>query len=197
MNSIALSNTEKKFYGMALIIAPILFAASTFFWVNGEYGVAAATLGIVSLFFWIPALTGAFSLLRIKMPRYAVYGLWIAVFGCVSGICFMFLGYLTTIFNISHTEYLQKLAAYPVSSQLLLFATGPIFPLSLLVLGINFIRTKVVSLWIGIFLCIGAIAFPASRIPRIEWIAHVADVLLLIPTVAIGFILLNKNAVIK
>src|SRR4051812_48766875 len=75
---------EKNFYGMALIIAPILFAASTFFWIKGEYGVAAGTLGIISLFFWIPALTSAFSLLKNKMPRYAIYGLWIAVFGCIS-----------------------------------------------------------------------------------------------------------------
>ena len=178
---------------MALIIAPILFAASTFFWIKGEYGVAAATLGIVSLFFWIPALTGAFSLLKNKMPRYATYGLWIAVFGCISGVCFMFLGYLTIIFNISHTEYLQKLSEYPVSSQLLLFATGPLFPLSLLVLGITLLRTKAVAAWIAILLFIGAIAFPASRIPRIEWIAHIADLLLLIPTAAIGLVLLKKN----
>jgi hypothetical protein len=184
---------EKNFQGFSLIIAPLLFAVSTFFWVNGEYGVIAATLGIVSLFFCIPALTGAFSLLKTAIPHYATYGLWIAVFGDVSGISFMFLGYLTTIFNISHTEYLEKLSEYAVSSQLLLFATGPIFPLSLLVLGINFIRTKVVEVCIGVLLCIGAIAFPASRITRIEWIAHVADVLLLIPVVAIGFVLLNKK----
>jgi len=190
-NSTAL--IEKNFYGMALIIAPILFAASTFFWIKGEYSVAAATLGIVSLFFWIPALTGAFSLLKNKMPRYATYGLWIAVFGCISGVCFMFLGYLTIIFNISHTEYLQKLSEYPVSSQLLLFATGPLFPLSLLVLGITLLRTKAVAAWIAILLFIGAIAFPASRIPRIEWIAHIADLLLLIPTAAIGLVLLKKN----
>jgi len=190
-NSTAL--IEKNFYGMALIIAPILFAASTFFWIKGEYSVAAATLGIVSLFFWIPALTGAFSLLKNKMPRYATYGLWIAVFGCISGVCFMFLGYLTIIFNISHTEYLQKLSEYPVSSQLLLFATAPLFPLSLLVLGITLLRTKAVAAWIAILLFIGAIAFPASRIPRIEWIAHIADILLLVPTVAMGITLLKKN----
>ena len=188
---------EKNFQTMALIIAPILFAASTFFWINGEYGIAAATFGIISLFFWIPALTGLFSLLKNKMPRYATYGLWIAVFGCISAVCFMFLGYLTTIFNISHSVYLQKLSEYPFSSQLLLFATGPLFPLSLLILGINLLRKKAVPLWVGILLCIGAIAFPASRILRIEWIAHIADALLLIPTVTIGLLLLKKDAIVN
>lgn len=109
----------------------------------------------------------------------------------------MFLGYLTTIFNISHEEYLKELSAYPFSSQLLLFATGPLFPLSLLILGINLLRKKAVPVWVGILLCIGAIAFPSSRIPRIEWIAHIADVLLLIPTVAVGFILLKKDAAVN
>jgi len=32
-------------------MAPWLFAASTFFWQNGEYGVEAATLIIFSMFF--------------------------------------------------------------------------------------------------------------------------------------------------
>lgn len=186
-------NIEKNFHGVSLLVAPLLFAASSFFWVNGEYGVTSATLGIISLFFWMPAFTGAFNLLKNSMPRYATFGLWVAVFGCISGICFMFLGYLATIFDISHETYLQKLSEYPFSSQLLLFATGPLFPLSLLVLGINLLRKKAVAVWVAVLLCVGAIAFPASRIPRIEWIAHVADVLLLIPTVAIGIILLGKN----
>jgi len=40
----------KKVEGFCLIIAPWLFAASTFFWQNGEYGVEAATLIIFSMF---------------------------------------------------------------------------------------------------------------------------------------------------
>jgi drug/metabolite transporter (DMT)-like permease len=83
------------------------------------------------MFFWIPALTGLFGLLKNKMPHDAVWGLWIAVYGCISGCCFAFLGYLTTIFNISHQEYLQALSRYPITSQVLLFAAGPLFPLSL------------------------------------------------------------------
>jgi hypothetical protein len=63
----------------------------------------------------------------------------------------------------------------------------------LLVLGITLLRTKAVAAWIAILLFIGAIAFPASRIPRIEWIAHIADILLLVPTVAMGITLLKKN----
>ncbi len=187
------SRSDSMTQGTALILAPALLAASTFFWVDGEYGVTSATLGTMSMFFWIPALTGVFGLLRNQTPRYATYGLWVAVFGCISGVCFMFLGYLTAVFQISHADYLRRLAEYPLSSQLLLFGSGPIFPLSLLVLGASLFRTKAVPAWIAILLCVGAVAFPASRIPRAVWIAHLADLALLVPCAAVGVMILRSK----
>lgn len=186
------SQLEKKVEGFCLIVAPVLFAASTFFWQNGEYGVEAAILIIFSMFFWIPALTGLFSLVKDKMPRYAVWGLWIAVFGCISGVCFAFLGYLATIFNISHDQYLNLLSRYPVTSQILLFGSGPLFPLSILVLGIALMLNRSVPVWIGILFCLAAIVFPLSRIPRVEWMAHIADLAMLVPSVAIAWQILRK-----
>ncbi|HEV8505983.1 MAG TPA: hypothetical protein VGQ53_11305 [Chitinophagaceae bacterium] len=187
------SQLEKRVEGFCLIIAPVLFAASTFFWQDGEYGVEAAILIIFSMFFWIPALKGLFSLIKNEMPRYAVAGLWIAVFGCISGVCFAFLGYLATIFNISHEEYLNSLSHYPVTSQILLFGSGPLFPLSILVLGINLMLKRSVPVWISILFCIAAISFPLSRVPRIEWMAHIADLVMLIPSLAIARELLRKD----
>src|SRR3954469_7893981 len=180
------SQLEKKVEGFCLIVAPVLFAASTFFWRNGEYGVEAAILIIFSMFFWIPALTGLFSMIKNETPRYAVWGLWIAVFGCISGVCFAFLGYLATIFNISHDQYLKLLSHYPVTSQVLLFGSGPLFPLSILVLAITLVLKRSVPVGIGILFCLAAIAFPLSRIPRVEWMAHIADLAMLVPSVAIA-----------
>lgn len=177
--------------GFSLIIAPCLFAASTFFWQNGEYNVPAATLLILSLFFWIPALSGLFAYVKDKMPLYATIGLWVAVFGCISGVCFAFLGYLTTIFNINHSEYLSALENYPVSSQLLLFSTGPLFPLSMLILGVVMLFTKSIKPWVAVLLCLAAIAFPLSRISRNISIAHAADLLLMIPAIYAGLQLLK------
>ena len=186
------SHLEKKVEGFCLIIAPLLFAGSTFLWQDGEYGVEAAILIIFSIFLWIPALTGLFSLLKNEMPRYAVWGLWIAVFGCISGVCFAFLGYLATVFNISHEQYLKSLSHYPVTSQILLFGSGPLFPLSILVLGINLMLKRSVPGWISILFCVAAVAFPLSRIPRIAWMAHVADLAMFIPCYAIGWEKLRK-----
>lgn len=179
---------------MALIIAPILLGLSTFFWLNGEYDVPAATLIILSMFFWIISLKALFGLLKDKMPRYAVWGQWIATFGLISGVGFAYLGYFSTIFNIPHNVYLKTLSDYPVSSQLLLFASGPIFPLSMLLLGINLIRTRSINTWVGILLCLGSIMFPLSRISRIDIIAHIGDLIFLIPCAYIGFsVLSTKN----
>lgn len=196
MNTFA--TIQRRFAGFSLVVAPLLFAASTFFWHDGEYTVVSATLIVLSLFFWIPAFTGLFSLLEDKMPSYAVWGLWVAVYGCIAGCCFAFVGYLTSIFHISHGDYLQALTQHPVTSQLLLFAAGPLFPLSILLLGIQLIRAKAVMVWIGILFCLGAIAFPVSRIPRVELIAHIADFLLLVPAAYVGIVFMhNKNSLVR
>ena len=185
---------EKKVEGFCLIVAPLLFAVSTFFWQEGEYGVGAAILMIFSMFFWIPALTGLFSLIKKDMPHYAVWGLWIAVFGCISGVCFAFLGYLATVFNISHEQYLNSLSHYPITSQILLFGSGPLFPLSILALGINLLVKRSVPVWISALFCVAAITFPLSRIPRIEWMAHIADLAMLIPSAAVAAQILKKQS---
>jgi len=190
MHSPRVFSYEKNFQGFSLIVAPLLMGLSTFFWKNGEYNVPSATMLILSLFFWIPALTGLFALLNEKMPRYSVYGLWVAVFGCISGVCFAFLGYLASVLNISHEAYIKELANYPITSQLLLFATGPLFPLSLMLLGINLIRTTS-GVWIGLLIFLGGIAFPASRIMREPLLAHLADALLLAPCLMVSFRLIT------
>jgi len=130
MRSTKSSQLERKVEGFCLITAPFLFTISTFIWQNGEYGIEVATLIIISLFFWIPALKCLFSLVEYKMPHYSVWGFWVGVYGCISGVCFVFLGYLAAIFGISHDQYLASLAEHPVTSQILLFGSGPLFPMS-------------------------------------------------------------------
>jgi hypothetical protein len=178
---------EKNIESFALIAAPVLFAASTFFWEEGEYNYISGTLIVLSMFFWLPAFTALFRIVSVSLPRYAVWGLWISYFGCISGVCFAFLGYITDVLNISHKEYLEALNNYLFTSQLLLFGSGPIFPLSILVYGIQTARKRTLPFGIAILFCIAGVAFPLSRVPRIEWIAHVADLILLVPCLYISF----------
>jgi hypothetical protein len=173
--------------GLSLIAAPLVFAASTFFWKEGQYGVTGGTLINLSQVPWIIAFIVLFDKLKMEMPRYATVGLVIAIYGCLSGANFGFVGVYGEAFQIPHKTYLDTFLHYPLSANLLLFWPGPLFPLSLLVLGILLIRRKKVDLWLGILLCLGAIAFPLSRIPRIENIAHAVDIVLAIPLVIIGY----------
>ena len=88
----------------------------------------------------------------------------------------------------THTHYLEELAAFPTIAGILLFWSGPIFPLSLLVLGIVLVRTKAVPSWAGVLISISGITFPLSRIPRVEWIAHVSDLLMFVPFCYLGLV---------
>lgn len=187
---------ERILFGVSLLLAPLFYALSTFFWVGeGQYGITSSTLLVFGSVFWAAALIGIFRLLRDKTPRYAAAGLLVALYGVVcGGTAFAFRGLFTEIYSISPGVALQSLNAHPFVANALFWIAGPVFPASLLILGIVLIRTKTVPLWVGILLVLGGAIFPVSRIPRIELIAHAADVLLLIPMWYMGVRLLQNKA---
>lgn len=172
---------KQTVYGLSLFLAPLLMFISSFFWVNGEYGVNGGTILVLSTGFWIMAMIYLFGLLKPRRPGVAQWGLLIAIFGFFSGGLFGFVGVLVEIFGISHQTYIDAFANYPVSTGLLLFWSGPLAPLSLVLLGVFFLRTKTTKSWVAVMIIIGGVAFPASRISRNEWLAHLADFALLIP----------------
>src|SRR5262249_13332099 len=117
---------------------------------------------------------------------YSSIGFVVAVYGCVGGANFGLVGAFSEAFGISHEAFLQTAKDHALGFNLLLFWPGPLFPLSLLVLGVQLARKRIVPGWVGAFIFLGAIAFPISRIPRIEGIAHTADILLAIPFCYVG-----------
>jgi hypothetical protein len=174
-------------WGISMICAPLLFGMSTFLWQDGQYGANGGTMVVVATVFWIASFMGLFELLKFKTPVYASIGLLVAIAGCVSGANFGFAGAFNDIFSISHQHYLEQLSEFPAVAGILLFWSGPIFPLSLFVLGIVLIKTKSVPSWAGILISLAGIAFPLSRITRVEWIAHLCDGLMFIPLCFLGF----------
>ncbi|MGZ3944587.1 MAG: hypothetical protein ACXVJB_06570, partial [Mucilaginibacter sp.] len=88
---------------LSLVLAPLFYFISGFFWLNGgQYSVVCGTFIIIGSFFWVFALQGLFSLLREKTPRYAVWGRVIATYGCVcGGVAFGLQGMFAEMFNIS------------------------------------------------------------------------------------------------
>lgn len=185
--------TTHKMYGVSLLLAPLLQFISGFFWVNNEYGVVGGTLLVLSMFFWVPSLIVLFDLVKNKYPNYAAWGLLIAIIGFISGSNFAMVGVMSQVFDISHEEYLNGFAKYKLPSDILLFQTGPLAPLSLFVLGIVLLRTKSVDAFVAILLITGAILFPVSRILRVEWVAHICDLFLLVPLSILGLRILSRR----
>ena len=191
-------NAERTLWGLSLILAPALFAISTFFWVrtNGrvEYGATGGTIIAVATVFWIPAFIGLFDLLKERMPRFATWGLLVAIYGCIGGAAFGLEGLFADAFRIPHDVRREAWAQFPTAFNLTFFWPGPLFPLSLLVLGTVLIRTKSTPLWAGVLICLAAIAFPVSRIPRIDVVAHAADVLMFVPLAYTGLGFLKSRS---
>ena len=184
-------SSERAMWGASLIAAPGLVASSTFFWEGGEYGITGGTLLFLANVLYVPAFMGLFEPLREKTPRYAAWGLLVAIYGCASGGLFAFRDIYAAALGVSQNAELQAFAAHPLAFNLALFWSGPLFPLSLLALGIVAVRKEAVDRWVGVMICLGAIAFPLSRVSRVELVGHAADLLLLIPLAYLGWLLLT------
>jgi hypothetical protein len=182
---------QRTLYGLSLIVAPALFALSTFYWVQVdqrvEYGVIGGTIIVMATVFWIPAFIGLFDLVRQSLPRYSTWGLMVAIYGCMGGAAFGLEGVFAEAFRIPHSVRQEAWGQFPLMFNLTFFWPGPLFPLSLLVLGISLIRTRSIPRWSALLICVAALAFPVSRIPRIDLVAHAADFLLLVPLAFTGW----------
>ncbi|MGA0556632.1 hypothetical protein ACO2Q8_08275 [Larkinella sp. VNQ87] len=188
------TSTEQTIWGFSLLLAPLCLSISSFFWTGGEYDPTGSTLLVLATVFWIPAFMGLFRLFQETSPRYASLGLLVMIYGCISGSNFGMRGLFATTFGLSHQTVLTQSASHPLAFNLTLYWAGPLFPLSLIVLGINLIRNRLIPVWVGVLISLGGLAFPVSRISRIETLAHVADLLLLIPFGFLGLnVLWNKS----
>ncbi|WP_128546881.1 hypothetical protein [Larkinella soli] len=190
MSPSSVFSPERTLQGLSMLIAPLLFTISSFFispGPYGEYGTTGGTLIVLGSVFWIPAFMGLFDRVRTALPRYAAWGLLIAVYGCIAGSNFGLRGVYAEAFGLSHARVLEESAAHPLSFNLTLYWGGPLFPLSLLVLGIQLIRTRTAPIWVGVLICLEGVLFPLSRIGRHPVLAHLSDLMILIPMVYLGF----------
>lgn len=178
---------EQNSWRITMVGAPLLVAVSQFFWEDGLLTPTAGWLQVLAFTCWIVAFKGMFDITRDKMPKYSAIGFLIAAYASVGGAGFGFDGiYISAMDLTSQADVTALHGEMGLPLQIALFIPGVFFPLSLLVLGIQLIRSKSVTIWVGLLLIIAAIGFPVSRIPRIEWIAHADNVLLILSHVLIA-----------
>ena len=113
----------------------------------------------------------------------------------MTGSNFAFVGIMSEIFNISHQSYIEGFSKYPVSSNLLLFQSGPLAPLSLIVLGIVLLRTRSVQSSIAILVMLGGITFLLGLIFCTPWVAHITDALPIVLLAILGLRILTGKRI--
>lgn len=191
-----------KLYAASLILAPVCFALSSFFWQTDgqyvQYSVTAGTLLIIGSVFWVFAFAAMFDLVKDRAPRYASWGMLIAVYGCLcGGVGFALRDIIAMLLHIPHKQMLDIFARHPAFNNIVFWIGGPAFPMSLLVLGIVLIVTKKTPVWVGMLIALSAVLFPVSRITRIEMIAHIDDLLMLVPMGYLGFELWGSSKIMQ
>ena len=176
--------------GVCLILGPLVNAAATFFWTDGRHGVVGGVLVAWSSVLWLPGLLGLWEVVRSSRPVLGSVGAALAVIGSFGGIAFGLQGFYEGVFGLDKQQSLDALAAYPLASQLVLWLPGPMFPLMLVLLAVALARTRSAPRWMWALLGVGGVLWPVSRIPRIQAIAHVADLAVLVPSVGLGALLI-------
>jgi hypothetical protein len=163
----------------SLVLGPLLLAASTFFWEGGRYGVTGGVLVALSGIAWVYGLIGIWERLHPRLPVAAALGLVLTLLGTFGGIAFGLQGFFEGAFGLSAAESLAAVGEHPVASWLVLWGPGPLFPLSLVLLGAALLWTRLVPRPLAVALLVAGVAFPLSRIGRVELMAHAIDALLL------------------
>lgn len=172
---------DRRFTAVMLVIGQILFVITTFLWEeNGRYSINAGTLMVFSMLFWTIGFYGLFDWIKEKLFVYSRIGLIYALYGIAGGFAFAFEAVYTEAFNLPGKISVEAHKLYPVQMNLVLFLSGPAFPLTLLILGIMLAVTGKVNWITGILFAFGGISFPLGRILRIQWVSHLTDLILLI-----------------
>lgn len=187
------SRSQKNLWISCFILAPLFISLAQFFWHDGMVSMTAGVLQVIAFTCWIFAFQGMFHVLRQEMPKYAVYGFAVAVYACIGGNNFGvdgIYGEAIGLNNLTEAGELLNKIGWPTAFYL--FIPGGLFPLSLLWLGVQLWRNKKVSTLTGILLCLGAICFPLSRIPRIPLLAHLDNIILLTAHILVAVELFGK-----
>ncbi|MEV4756905.1 hypothetical protein AB0J86_17580 [Micromonospora sp. NPDC049559] len=178
---------------MFLILGPALNLVAGFFWEDDRQGLVSGTLLALSIGAWLVGLAGIYERLRPAAPRYVAVALPLTVFACVGGLAFAIQSVQEVVFDVSHAVAVERLQEHPFAAYPLYWILGPAFPIALFLLGLAVWRLRAAPAWVGLLIALGALAFPLSRITRDANIAHVADVLLLVPFVYLGLRSLRRS----
>lgn len=190
MNTGSLSPFAARFYGVAVIVAPLLLLGSTVaFLTAGEginQGVLGNTMGVWVAFTFAIAIVGILRVVEPRAPRAAPILTAIALAGFCGGVAinidYLFIELGGPAFNAAINEAVD---AQPVAI-LALLPWGWFGPLSFILVGIFLWRTRTTAWWNGALLIAGGVLFVAGRPATIDALALAADAVLILALVPVG-----------
>lgn len=186
--------SHPRFFGAAIVAAPVLLFASTIIYVvSGEgmnVGEAAGAIQVWAMIAFAIAFVFLARLLEPTSPRAATVLTVLGLVGAAGGVGYGIDSIQAAIFGGGSIQETNSAVA-PIALQL----PGVLFPASLVSLGVMLARRRCVARWMGITLAVGAVLFPMSRIPDIEGLAVLSDVLLLVALIPLGWRIVRSAAV--
>lgn len=197
MSDHTLSPFAARFYGVAVIVAPLLMLASTLAFITAgdgiNQGVLGNTMGVWVAFTFATAMVGILRLLEPRAPRAAPILTAFTLAGFCGGVAIN-MDYLMA--ELGGPEFdaaiNEAIDAQPIAI-LALLPWGWFAPLSLILVGIFLWRTRTTAWWNGALLIAGGVLFVASRPESIEVLALVADGVLILALVPIGLSMLARG----
>lgn len=170
---------------IAAVLAPALVLASTVAYLargegmnDGEVGGAIQLWGMAA---YAVAVVGLLRLVEDAAPRAAVVLTVLAMLGVAAGAGYGIDSMQVELFGTDSIQEVEGSLA-PIALQV----PGILFPVSLIGLGVVLARTGTVTALAGYGLAVGAVLFPASRIPDVPGLAVASDVIVLLALAAIA-----------
>lgn len=185
----------KRVFGIALILGPVLLLASTIAYVTAgdgiNQGVAGGTIGVWSCFVLAIAFAGVSRILEGANRRGAMWLLVVALIGFTAGVGFN----IEAIYSATYPETAEELVG-----GFAIFAFLPwgwFAPITFGMTGVLLARSGLVTWRTGALFIAAGILFVTARPARIDVVAVIGDVILILAMAPIGWALLSGTAITR
>lgn len=169
---------QQKMLKAAYIIAPSLLTLSALSFVMGitiippgKTGYVEGVLGSFALMFFVPVYMHLSSLLIEKKKLVGAVAMIAGLFGSVTGYGMEFLRVTEYSLRLhgAGNEIWNNWYANMGMEYIGVAMFGPLFPLTSIILGVGFLRTKQLPIFVSVCLILAGIGFPLAQALEIEW----------------------------
>jgi hypothetical protein len=194
-----MSPAAAKVYGVAIMLAPLLMLASTIAYVTvGEginVGVLGGVIGVWAAFALAIGFVGLLRLLEPSAPRAAAVLTVLALTGFTAGAVFNVNAAFDALVGPELEAAIDAAIDRGGADAMLILAFLPwgfFGPITMLATGVLLWRTRTTPRWSAALLAAGGVLFVASRPERIDVLALIADGVLVLALLPIGWAMLTR-----